>query len=291
MPRVAVHLVRAFGRGPEGGNPAGVVLDAQDLSAAQKQAVAAKVGYSETAFVGRSSRADYFLEFFTPTKQIPNCGHATVAAFALLRQKGRVAEDAVTVETLNGVAAVGFEGELVLMEQKPAGSWELPEDERRAVLASLSLPEERLLPGFPPLLASTGNPFFLVGVREASDLAALRPDFAKIEALSAARSAVGYYAFAAGDGAGEPAATTRMFAPFYGIDEESATGMAAGPLAWQLRQRLGVSRARFLLEQGRFMSPPTLSTLEARLDVRGDAVAAVTIGGRGFIASETAVEA
>lgn len=47
----AVLRYAAFTRTPDGGNPAGVVLDAGDLTAERMLAIAAEVGYSETAFL------------------------------------------------------------------------------------------------------------------------------------------------------------------------------------------------------------------------------------------------
>jgi PhzF family phenazine biosynthesis protein len=81
-------VVNAFVDNGRGGNPAGVVLNAERFSQAQKQAIAAKVGLSETAFVSPSRTADFKLEFFTPTRQIPHCGHATIATFSSLVQLG-----------------------------------------------------------------------------------------------------------------------------------------------------------------------------------------------------------
>src|SRR3954454_11540282 len=70
----------AFTEDPSGGNPAGVVLDASSLDASAMQAIAADVGYSETAFVtadhgdGRLS-----VRYFSPLAEVPFCGHATIA--------------------------------------------------------------------------------------------------------------------------------------------------------------------------------------------------------------------
>lgn len=79
--QVQVRIVNAFVDGEQGGNPAGVVLQADALDARQKQAIAAQVGLSETAFVSSSQSAAFKLEFFTPTRQIAHCGRATVATF------------------------------------------------------------------------------------------------------------------------------------------------------------------------------------------------------------------
>src|SRR4051794_20270428 len=83
----------AFTTSPDGGNPAGVVLDAAGLDDVAMQAIAADVGYSETAFLtgpavvpagaGRDE-ADpgarhVVVRYFSPLAEVPFCGHATIA--------------------------------------------------------------------------------------------------------------------------------------------------------------------------------------------------------------------
>jgi len=82
--KIKAHIINAFIDGNIGGNPAGVVLNAEDLSISQKLEIASKIGLSETAFVSSSKVADLKLDFFTPTKQIAHCGHATIATFVYL---------------------------------------------------------------------------------------------------------------------------------------------------------------------------------------------------------------
>ncbi|MEI9908479.1 MAG: PhzF family phenazine biosynthesis protein [Bacteroidota bacterium] len=59
-----------------------------------------------------------------------------------------------------------------------------------------------------------------------------------------------------------------MFGPYYGIPEESATGMAAGPLACYLHDKLGQGKKHFLIEQGYFMQHPSPSLLIADLEIK-----------------------
>ena len=110
-----VPIVNAFVDQGVGGNPAGVVLDAEALDSAQKLAIAAAVGVSETAFVSPSSLADFKLEFFTPTRQIAHCGHATIATFSFLRQTGRLDRDATSKETIDGRREIRMRGEAAFM--------------------------------------------------------------------------------------------------------------------------------------------------------------------------------
>jgi len=77
-----------------GGNPAGVVLDARGLDAADMQAIAADVGYSETAFlVGRPDEPNgHDVRYFSPKREVPFCGHATIASAVALAELSPAAE-------------------------------------------------------------------------------------------------------------------------------------------------------------------------------------------------------
>lgn len=86
----------AFSTDPAGGNPAGVVLDAAGLDDAAQLAIAAELGYSETAFLtappaglgGEPGRA-FTVRYFSPQAEVPFCGHATVAtAIAFAERHG-----------------------------------------------------------------------------------------------------------------------------------------------------------------------------------------------------------
>ena len=112
-------LIHAFADGERGGNPAGVVLDADDLDAAACQRIAAAAGVPETAFVSRSDIATLRLTFFTPTRQIAHCGHATVATFGLLHRLGRLGEGEFRKETIDGVRDVRIAGGRVFLAQTP----------------------------------------------------------------------------------------------------------------------------------------------------------------------------
>lgn len=75
-----------------------------------------------------------------------------------------------------------------------------------------------------------------------------------------------------------------MFAPRYGILEESATGMAAGPLACYLREQLGMQKHEFTIEQGRWMATPSPSVINVRLTIGNDnGIENLFAGGRGSI--------
>ncbi|SMB83192.1 PhzF family phenazine biosynthesis protein [Deinococcus hopiensis] len=279
---VHASVVNAFTMNGAGGNPAGVVLDAGRLTRAQKQSVAAKMGLSETAFVSPSATADFKLEFFTPTRQIAHCGHATIATFSLLAQQGQLRGQTSSKETIDGRREIMLDGDRVYMQQlapkfTPLGetSVTLPQ-----VLGALGLTPDELLSGAAPLVVNTGNAFLVIGVNSNAVLAGLQPDMEKIGEISDALQLIGVYAFAPAVQNPNHHADARMFAPLYGIPEEAATGMAAGPLGAYLHQILGVQANPILIGQGAHMTPPSPSELEVHLSVAPGVITAVTVGGR-----------
>lgn len=264
MPQAEVTLVDAFVEEGGGGNAAGVVLDGDRWSPEQRQAIAARVGLSETAFVCASSSEDFRLRFHTPTRAIPHCGHATVASVALMAELGRLGEGFWRNETVDGPRRVQVApGKAFLEQPRPrmdgldAVAWD-------RLLRGLGLAAEALKAE--PLRAHNGNGTLLVPLREEALLAALAPDMGSLKALSEELDVVGVYAFAED----EEGATARMFAPAYGIDEEAATGMMAGPLGHWLSTVAGRAASGFRIVQGRFMTPPSPSRLQIRLD--GDSI-------------------
>lgn len=83
-----------------------MVLEADALTSLQKQGIAALVGLSETAFVSASQAASVKVELFTPTRQIPYCGHPTVDAFTQCRSTGRLPLGLHLKESIGGTLPV-----------------------------------------------------------------------------------------------------------------------------------------------------------------------------------------
>ncbi|MBA4266704.1 MAG: PhzF family phenazine biosynthesis protein [Comamonadaceae bacterium] len=279
---VTVYTVNAFIDADEepGGNPAGVVLAADGLGSDIRQAIAARIGLSETAFVSTSTVASRRLEFFTPTQQIAHCGHATIASFWLMQHLGQLPSGRFSKETIDGNRAIQIEGTQVAMEQSAPTYRPLASaHHHQQVLEALELQPEDLIDELPPMVVNTGNAFLLVGVRDRNRLAALRPQLNLIDALSHTYGLIGFYVFCLQADTPGRDATTRMFAPRYGINEEAATGMAAGPLACWLHDRLALARPRFVFEQGRLMPKPSPSVIEVALDTHATGIQRLWAGG------------
>lgn len=279
---INVEIVNAFVDGDRGGNPAGVVLEADQLNHDQKLQVARQVGLSETAFVSSSSVATVKLEFFTPLRQIAHCGHATIATFCRLRELGQIDEGQLSKETVDGSRDIIIQGDMAYMEQRPPKytAIEPHPAQEQFILESVGLDRSGLAEARCLEIVHTGNAFLILPLRNPDVLSSLKPDPALITALSEAMDIVGYYAFSPHSNEAVRDATTRMFAPRYGINEESATGMAAGPLACYLHDRLRLGKGHYRIEQGWFMQPASPSVIEVNLDTEDGTIRRVMAGGR-----------
>jgi PhzF family phenazine biosynthesis protein len=289
---IDVQIVNAFIDGETGGNPAGVVVDANILTADQKLKVAQQVGLSETAFVSASDTATIKLEFFTPTRQIAHCGHATIATFSLLRQLGVVGEGHLSKETIDGNRDILVEGEMDFTEQRAPRYTPVAVTSELGsrVIASLGITQAQLLSGVAPLVVNTGNAFLLVGLSDERSVAELRPHLNLVESLSDELDLIGYYVFSTTTKVQGRHAGARMFAPRFGISEEAGTGMAAGPLACLLHDYLGIEDREILIEQGWLMQPPSPSVIKVVLEIAGGKISRLMAGGYARAISSLRVE-
>lgn len=283
---ITVQILNAFAENGKGGNPAGVVLNADNLSDENKLEIAKKVGLSETAFVSKSKTEDFKLDFFTPKKQIAHCGHATVATFSYLKQIGSLKNDSSSKETIDGKRKIAIKGDLAFMEQLPPKYTDVSHREAM-ILKSLGLQKSDLIPNAPITMVNTGNSFILVPVKNNGILKDLNPDFELISEISDAFDLIGYYVFTTQT---TYDATSRMFAPRYGILEESGTGMAAGPLGCYLYDILKIEQNSFNIQQGKYMDEPSENLIIVQLRIEEGEIKSLMAGGKGILNSQLEVE-
>lgn len=276
-------IVNAFSFSGQGGNPAGVMLAADGLSPQQRQTIAMDLGFSETAFVSKSDEADLRLEFFTPTRQIAQCGHATVAAIQAMSRAGLIRKDEIEIDTLTGKRKVRLLGKKVYLQQT-APEFENAGIPIEIIAEILGCPADEVVASPGPEIVSTGNRFLIVQLRTMSGLRNLAPDQDAIAEVSENRNLIGVYAYTTDVAKSEGDACARMFAPAYGIPEESATGMAAGPLACFLHIRHHRIQDTFMITQGLHMKPASPSRLYVELEKRPDrSIHEVWVGGEATV--------
>jgi len=284
--KVTVKVLNAFIENNSGGNPAGVVLDADNLSHNQKLSIASQVGLSETAFVSQSSTADFKLDFYTPNRQIAHCGHATVAVFSYLSQLKLIDQGWSSKETIDGNRKILIQKDMAYLEQLAPKYVEVNKYHQK-ILNSIGLTQGLILRD--PLLVNTGNSFIIVGVQNKHILAQLKLDFNAIKSISEELDLIGYYIYTNETHVSENDASTRMFFPRYGVDEEAATGMAAGPLASYLYDKIKVKKDRFSIEQGYFMPVPSPSKIVIDLQIENNQISSLMAGGKANISKKIEV--
>ncbi|WP_408949874.1 PhzF family phenazine biosynthesis isomerase [Lysobacter sp. Hz 25] len=264
MTDLRVYQIDAFTRQRYQGNPAGVVANAEGLSDEHMQLIARELNNSETAFILPAEAADHDLRvrFFTPTTEVPVCGHATVAAhFVLALERGLPAKPCrqltgagiQVIETLR--SDDGFR--IAIEQNRPSFEPKLSRALAAEVAAALGVDARALDPRCPVQFVSTGHGKLLVGLRERRQLQALVPDAAQLIALGPKVGAKGFFVFSLDREDGDDALTHgRMFAPAIGIAEDPVTGNANGPLGAYLvkhgllEARDGVARFRARQQAG-----------------------------------------
>lgn len=271
---VEILRLSAFPAAPAGGNPAGVVLDARGLDEARMQRIAAEVGYSETAFavdpaMGGDAR-HVRVRYFSPTAEVPFCGHATIAlSVALAERLGtgafRFATPAGEVEIATSPGSAAPEASFTSVEPSVR---ELPADAARELLDLLGVTRDDLDPRWPLREAFAGNAHPVVALRRGDvfDGLAFDPD-----ALRALMDRAGWpgtvtvVRFPDGDSddSGEARVEARNLFPVGEITEDPATGSAAAALGAYVRELRGASApARLVVDQGRHVGRPSVLTVD-----------------------------
>lgn len=224
MSRFRYVVVDVFTDVPLQGNQVAVFTDAREIPDERLQQLARETNLSETTFVYPPEADGHVrMRIFTPSTELPFAGHPTLGtAFALA---GPLQLVEIRIETAAGTIPVVLEREGARISfgrmQQPAPTIE-PFAHGEALCAALGGVE----PELPVELYDNGVPHVLVTLGSGEQVAALQPDIGAIERLGR----YGINCFAA-DGA---RVKTRMFGPGLGVNEDPATGSAAGPIALHL---------------------------------------------------------
>lgn len=249
-----VYHVDAFTPVPFRGNSAGVVLHADGLSDAQMQLIARELRHSETAFLLTSDDSDVRIRYFTPTVEVPICGHATVAAHYVRARALGLGNCMVWQTSLAGrhrvdIDATGNDYRISLEQGEPGFEPPLEGAVRTAILDALHLSEDDMLAGLPIQVATTGHSKVMIPLKPEVDLDALSPDLPALTAISQQIGCNGFFPFQIRKG--ENATDGRMFSPAIGIVEDPVTGNANGPMgAWLVHHGLKAHDGKTLRVQG-----------------------------------------
>jgi predicted PhzF superfamily epimerase YddE/YHI9 len=235
--RPLIFHVNAFCGPGSLGNPGAVCLLQSDRSSEWMQLIAEEMNLSETGFVRCEADGRFSLRWFTPTKEIPICGHVTLGAAHVLWNEVRWVDfPSITFQTASGPLSAHW-------------------DDRGI---ELRLPANVCRPIRPPDWLSDaleiawvrvlgGDRKYLIELQSEADVLRVRPDFGTIRRL-ADRGVI----ITSGSSGSEYDFVSRYFAGYVGIDEDPVTGSAHCCLIpfWSARLGKQVLRARQLSKRG-----------------------------------------
>jgi len=243
MKKLTIYQIDSFTKDKFKGNPAGVVTNADGLSDNEMQLIARELNNSETAFIflPDSNDCDGVIRYFTPTTEVPICGHATIAALFAKASEEDLNSSIVRMKTNIGILPIEIiktdEGYEIVMTQ---GAFELSPkldtDSTEKLLAALGLQYSEIDTKCPIQIASTGHSKVMLGIKSRKKLNDLLPKIDELKALSKQINCNGYFVFTFDSDSKDILTYGRMFAPAIGIDEDPVTGNANGPLGGYLIQ-------------------------------------------------------
>jgi trans-2,3-dihydro-3-hydroxyanthranilate isomerase len=278
---IPFRLVDVFTDRPLTGNQLCVIPEPVDVSTAFMQAIAKEIGFSETTFVTSAGADRYAMRIFTPVLELAFAGHPSLGTAFVLVSEGRVTSPLTQVITAGEFELwVDVEAGTARMRQgAPMFAEPLDDGARGALAAAVGLSMDDVVPGLPVQVVSTGFGHLMLTVRDPTTVARAVPDSRALVPFLQAAGTDAVYAFAVEppqEGGGSRA-KARLFAPVAGIEEDPATGSAAGPLGAYLVHHGVIPSGRLTISQGVEIGRP--STLVVDVERDGDGLAVFVEGG------------
>jgi len=248
----------AFNATFDGGNPAGVVLDATGASESTMLSMAAEIGYSETAFIVPAGKQELDIRYFSPLAEVPFCGHATIATAVAYADRHGVGR--LDLRTKAGVVsvstAVADDGTIVAtLVSVPTRTEPIADDDLAELLHALRWSLGDLDAELPPRVAYAGAWHPVIAAADRERLARLDYDMPALRELMMRRD------WATVDLVWRECQTVfhaRNPFPPGGVVEDPATGAAAAAFGGYLRELGLVSTpADITIHQGHDMGRPS----------------------------------
>lgn len=287
--------VDVFTDTPFQGNQLAVFPEPAGLTAANMQAIAQEMNYSESTFVWpKEGQGDVRMRIFTPGQELPMAGHPTIGTTFALAAEGTIARgrEQFVFELGVGPIPVSLEWDdrglrfAWMTQLAPAfGATVTPRDR---LAASIGVAVQDLAPDLPAQIVSCGVPFLFVALasRRAVDAVSIdrRALAAVLRDCGIEEHPVFFFTTERTRDAGEETVYSRMLAAGFGISEDPATGGASGPLGCYLLHHgvVNAERARNLLSlQGVAMRRP--SRIYISIESSGETITRVRVGGKAVI--------
>jgi trans-2,3-dihydro-3-hydroxyanthranilate isomerase len=279
------YVVDVFGEEKYAGNQLAVVRQADSLSDLVMQKIAREVNFSETTFIlkDEESRGGFDVRIFTPKEELPFAGHPTLGTAFIIQQE--ILKEPVKEVILNlkiGPIPVTFtyradEPDILWMKQiQPRFGKTLDAGQ---VAPALGLKQDDVDKNFPIEEVSTGMPFIIVPLKTLEAVKKSRIHQEKLSGLIRETEAKALLLFCPETYSSQNDLNVRVFADYYGVPEDPATGSGNGCLAGYLAKHryFKAAQVSIRVEQGYEIGRPSLLLLNAE-DKAGEI--SIFVGGR-----------
>jgi len=298
MNKYRIYQVDAFTKTKLAGNPAGVVTNADDLTDSQMQQIARELNNSETAFITKPTvpEADIRIRFFTPTMEVPICGHATIGANFARAIENNLASQTIIQQTGAGNLPIKIlkqndTYQITMTQGQISVEKPLASDLQNEILQALGITTQQRNNLCPMAIASTGAPKVMIALDSQETLDNLEPDLEALKAITPRINCNGYFVFVMTPNKKE-LIHGRMSSPANGIPEDPVTGNANGPLgAYLVKYNLIETHGdlvEFTIVQGEKIN--RAGTMLVRVSLENDQPVKIQIVGDAVIAFTTNVE-
>jgi PhzF family phenazine biosynthesis protein len=250
MNQLPFQQVDVFSAIPFRGNPVAVVLDGNDLSTEQMQAIANWTNLSETTFVCEPTdqQADYRLRIFTPRIELPFAGHPSIgSAHAVLRHVSKLRNKGCLVQQCNkGLVSLHIDGERLFLALPMPIMHNIPAAQLAELTTALGIIPNSV---HTSAIIDVGVAWITLQLADADMVRCIQPDLVRIAALTPPGVA-GLTVFGLASAETQSQIEVRSFAPAAGIPEDSVCGSGNGCVATLVKQERLIKKPTYIASQG-----------------------------------------
>jgi len=294
-----IYQIDSFTKDIFKGNPAGVVPYADGLKGQQMQLITRELNNSETAFLfpPNDDSCDAVIRYFSPTTEVPICGHATIAAMYAKAIEENLESSVHRIKTNVGVLPfeiikTEFDYKIMMTQGKIEFGNILDGANKTKLLSALHITEEDLEANCPIQIVSTGHSKVMIGIENRPLLNHLKPNMFELSELSKEIKCNGYFVFTFDSDNKDVLTYGRMFAPAIGINEDPVTGNANGPLgAYLIHHQIVNHNGKefsFVARQGEAIG--RLGEMVVDVSIVNNEPALVKISGEAVVIFKTEIE-
>jgi trans-2,3-dihydro-3-hydroxyanthranilate isomerase len=265
------YIADVFAEKKYAGNQLAVIRNAKGLSDQEMQQIAREMNFSETTFILSDEKQDngYNVRIFTPEREVPFAGHPTIGtAFVIQKEieKEQVKHIILNLKVGQIMVSMNYNGaqsDILWMRQiQPTFGWVLDISTMSQVL---NIKEYEFDDRYPIQEVSTGLPFIIVPIKNLETIKKTKLAVDKYFNLLDHTQSKAMLLFSPETYQKGNDLNVRVFADYYGVPEDPATGSANGCLAAYLvnYKYFGSEKINIRVEQGHEIGRPSLLFLNA----------------------------